>query len=124
MSYVGWELPPEERARLLGLFWPAYPDLVAHHVTLKAGAKDDFPLPAATQGVVVGVADDGVAVQALVVEIDGTTTRPDGGTFHLTWSLDRAQGVKPVDSNRVLRALGWSATAPVPVRLQPKRFDR
>lgn len=123
MSYVGWALPPEERARLLGLFWPAYPDLIAHHVTL-AFPAGDRPLPTATEGVIVGEANDGVAVQALVVEIDGSTTRPDGGTFHVTWSLDRAQGVKPVDSNRVIRAQGWRETARVLIRLEPKRFER
>jgi hypothetical protein len=35
----------------------------------------------------VGADDDCAHVQALVVEIGGTTRRPDGSTYHATWSL-------------------------------------
>src|SRR5919107_332704 len=61
------------------------------------------------KGVVVGVADDGAGVQALVVEIGGTTRRPDGSTYHVTWSL--GPGRRAVESNDVIRACGWTAAA-------------
>ena len=35
----------------------------------------------------IGRADDGESLECLVVEIDGTTDRPDGSTYHITWSL-------------------------------------
>jgi hypothetical protein len=35
----------------------------------------------------MGVADDGAGVQALVVEIAGTTRRPDGSALHIARSL-------------------------------------
>ena len=58
-----------------------------------------------------------------MVEIEGATERPDGATFHITWSLDRARGRAPKDSNRVLAERGWDALAePVPVTLVPARF--
>ena len=56
----------------------------------------------------VGVADDGAGVQALVVEIGGTTRRPDGSAFHIAWSL--GAGRKAAESNDVIRERGWAAT--------------
>ena len=91
--------------------------MVAHHVTLRAKVRADFPLPRETRGVVVGLADDGAGVQALVVEIGGTTDRPGGSTYHITWSL--GPGRDPVESNDVIRTHGW---APLPVR-RPIRLD-
>ena len=64
---VGWLLHPEDRDRLLTAIPPAYPEVIAHHVTLKAGVSPDSPLPSEAQGFVVGIADDGAGVQALVL---------------------------------------------------------
>jgi len=121
-SVLGWLLDETARQELLSLFPPVYPDVVAHHVTLQAKASASVPLPSAHAGEIVGQADDGLGVQALVVRIEGTTDRPDGGTYHITWSLDRSQGRKPVDSNRVIAERGWTTSAPVPIRLNPARF--
>lgn len=119
-GYVGWALPGDERARLLALFPAAYGRMVAHHVTLAHGVPADHPLPAATAGTVVGIADDGAGVQALVVAIGGGTARPDGSAYHITWSL--GPGRKPVESNGVIRARGWTPVEPVPLRLEPRFF--
>jgi hypothetical protein len=73
---AGWLLHPEDRDRLLAVFPFAYPRVVAHHVTLEARVRPGRPLPGDTEGFVVGVADDGAGVQALVVEIGGTTASP------------------------------------------------
>ena len=119
---VGWLLHPEDRERLLAVIPPAYPDVVAHHVTLRAGVPGGFPLPSETEGFVVGVADDGKGVQALVVEIGGTTRRPDDSTYHVTWSL--GPGRRAVESNDAIRERGWTATTERHhVRLEPKVFS-
>ena len=56
----------------------------------------------------------------LVVAIDGTTDRPDGSTYHISWSLDPARGRRAVQSNEVIRRCGWVALdQPVPVKLTP-----
>ncbi len=120
MRVSGWLLDPEDRARLLTLFPPAYPRVVAHHVTLRADVPPGTRPPDGDSGMVVGLADDGAGVQALVVEIGGTTRRPDGATWHITWSL--GPGRQAVESNAVLRARGWTATARHPVRLAPAIF--
>lgn len=120
MPVTGWLLDPEEREALLERFPPEWPDVVAHHVTLDARARDGAPLPTAERGEIVGGIDDGEGLQALVVAIEGTTDRPDGSTYHITWSLDRARGRKPVQSNEVIAARGYRALDdPVPIRLIP-----
>ncbi|HVJ01563.1 MAG TPA: hypothetical protein VM662_05230 [Sphingomonas sp.] len=118
---IGWLLDERDRAALLDRFPPAWPDVIAHHVTL--ASKTDAPLPTATGGEVVGQVNDGEGLQALVVAIDGTTDRPDGSTWHITWSLDRARGREAKQSNDVLRERGWEPVAPpIPIRLIPAAF--
>lgn len=121
-AYIGWALPEAERERLLHLFPAAYPDVIAHHITLVHGVPLDAPIPTVTAGKIVGVADDGERVQALVVAIVGQTQRPDGKTYHITWSIDRAKGAKPVHSNAVISEHGFSPCPPIPIRLIPSRF--
>ncbi|WP_172121955.1 MULTISPECIES: hypothetical protein [unclassified Devosia] len=119
---IGWTLVPSERMALLTRFVPVYPDVVAHHVTLRFGAPAWAALPAERAGDIIGRVDDGVGLEALVLRIGGTSDRPGGGTYHITWSLDRGAGRKPVDSNEVLARLGWTDIEPVCVRLLPGRF--
>lgn len=120
---TGWRLDPAERAELLRRFPPCWPDVVADHVTLASRRAGPRPLPIKREGLIVGRVDDGAGVEALVVEIAGTTDRPDGSTFHITWSLDRARGREPVESNRVIAERGWEALPePVPVALVPALF--
>ena len=120
---TGWKLSAEERERLLERFAPRFGDIVADHVTLDAEAGPETPLPRETAGEIVGETDDGAGVQALVVRIGGTTDRPGGGTYHITWSLDRASGRRAEESNEVIARLGWRPLAePVPVALRPARF--
>jgi hypothetical protein len=119
--YTGWLVDPGAREALLERVAPRYPRVVAHHVTLKFGDRAASP-PQDTTGEIVGEADDGAGVQALVVRIAGATERPDGGVFHITWSL--AQGREARESNDVIRARGWRPLArPLPVRLLAKPPD-
>ena len=118
---VGWLLDPADRAALLGRFPPRYPEVVAHHVTFKRGDRDAHP-PTETAGQVVGEADDGRGVQALVVAIGGTTIRLDGSSYHITWSLGSGRMAK--ESNDVIRDLGWTPLAqPILIRLQPRTSE-
>jgi hypothetical protein len=116
--YTGWLVDPADRERLLQRFRPRYAEVIAHHVTLKFGDRQARP-PTETRAEIVGEADDGEGVQALVVRIDGTTDRPDGSTFHITWSLGPGRQAK--ESNDVIARQGWSPLSePSPVRLLPK----
>ena len=121
-TVVGWLVDEPQKAGLLAMFPPAYPDVVAHHVTLSVGVGEPLPAPATAE--IVGVADDGDGVQALVVKLGGTTDRPDGSTYHITWSLDLAKKRHAVESNKVIAERGWTAlAAPVPVAVTPGRWD-
>lgn len=117
-GFVGWTLDPAEREALLKRFPPRYPETVADHVTLKFGDLG-ARLPTETSGEIVGEADDGRGVQAMVVRISGTTDRPDGSTYHVTWSLGPGRRAK--ESNDVIRDGGWIPFPdPVPLKLKPR----
>lgn len=118
---TGWEIDHDDRMRLLDALAPAYPEVVADHVTLKMNVGPDEPLPAPATGEIVGHANDGKGVQAMVVRIGGTTDRPGGGTYHSTWSL--GPGRDGIESNDVIAARGWTPLAsPIAVELHPARF--
>ena len=119
-SVIGWLLAEDDREKLLQQFPPKFEKTVAHHVTLKSEAERD-PLPNDVEAEVVGHTDDESGVEAMVVAIDGTTARPDGSTYHITWSL--GDGRRARESNDVIRERGWQRLdQPIPVKLEPGRF--
>jgi hypothetical protein len=74
------------------------------------------------EATVIGQADDGAGVQALVVALNGGSDRWDGSTYHITWSLE--PGRKAVESNDVIAAPGWQAIEDGPtVRLEAARWE-
>lgn len=120
-SVTGWKLPRDERERLLQRFPPRYENVVADHVTLNVGATAGTPLPRQVEAHVIGRADDGSSLECLVVRIDGSAGRPDGSTYHITWSLGRNRRAR--ESNDVLRAMHWEHfDKPIPIKLDPARF--
>jgi hypothetical protein len=120
-TVIGWKLPREARQRLLERFPPKYENVIADHVTLRSGATPRTPVPPYVDARIVGRADDGESLECLVVELDGTTHRPDGSTYHITWSL--GPGRRAVESNDVLRERGWqNIPVPIPIDLVPARF--
>jgi len=96
--------------------------VIADHVTLNVGASAQTPLPRRPDtSRIVGHADDRSGVECMVVELDGTTDRPDGSTYHITWSL--GPGRKARESNDVLRERRWKPLpAPIDISLEPARF--
>lgn len=118
---IGWKLDPGRRAELLRLFPPLYPNVVADHVTLASNVAPGAPLPEAAEAQIVGRADDRAGVEAMVVCLNGTTNRPDGSTFHITWSL--AEGRAAHESNAVIALRGWTGLdPPLPLALTPARW--
>lgn len=115
---LGWKLDREERARLLEQFPPRYAKAVADHITEKPNPPD---LPHEVKAVIVGRTDDDKGVEAMVATVDGTVDRPDGSTYHITWSL--AEGRRAKESNEVLKERGWKELDhPIPVTVTPARF--
>ena len=121
-TVTGWKLPEVERELLLSQFPPKYENVAADHVTLRTGATPETPLPRKPgEAHVIGRADDGESLECLVVALDGTTNRPDGSTYHITWSL--GPGRRARESNDVLRDQGWKVLdEAIPIELEPARF--
>src|SRR5919199_6254124 len=104
-TVIGWKLDRDQRKELLQQFPPRYANVVADHVTLRSRASRGAALPHEPLGEIVGRAADGKGVEAMVVSIAGTTDRPDGSSYHITWSL--ADGRRAKESNDVIRDCGW-----------------
>ena len=114
-AIVGWKLDRDERRILLEQHPPRYAEAIADHVTLQVGTKD---LPDDVRASIVGRTNDDDGVEAMVVSIDGTTDRPDGSIYHITWSL--GPGRKAKESNDVLKERGWQELDhPIPITLTP-----
>jgi hypothetical protein len=121
-SVIGWKLDRAEREDLLRRFPPNYGDVIADHVTLETNAQNK-PLPDPVKASIVGRADDEDSLECLVVSVDGTTDRPDGSTFHVTWSLDKSKGRRARESNDLLKDRGWSGfDQAIPMTVEPARF--
>ena len=119
---TGWKLGRKHRRELLKRFPPRFRNVVADHITLASGAAGDAPRPQETQGEVVGRADDGKGVEALIVAIGGTTDRPDGSFYHITWSLEPGREAR--ESNDMLASQQWvMLDEPIPVTIEPARFE-
>lgn len=108
VGYLAYELDSASRAQLLEVFPPRFPDVIAHHITIQYGVAKpaDDQLGERVSINVVGHAEDD-SLEALVVEVLGRMERPDGKTYHCTWSLDRSKGRKPVQSNGLIKAAGF-----------------
>lgn len=120
-SVIGWKVDRAERDRLLARFPPAYGETVADHVTLSSRVAPDSALPDEDFGEIVGRSNDGKGVEAMVVRIGDTTDRPDGSTYHITWSLGPERHAR--ESNDVIRSCGWvPIDPPVRVTLRPEAF--
>lgn len=121
-SVIGWKLDRRQREELLRRFPPRYPDAIADHVTLRSDARGDS-LPPPVEARIVGRADDDDSLEAMVVTVDGTSDRPDGSVFHITWSLDEAKGRRAKESNDLLKQRGWQQfDEPMPIEVEPARF--
>lgn len=118
---IGWKLDTAQRSTLLERFEPRWPNVVADHITLDAQAADRDKLPNDRGASITGYASDGEGVEALVVAIGGDVRRPDGGTYHLTWSLDK--GREASESNDVIASHGWrKLDQPVMIRIVPAKL--
>jgi len=77
-------LDPDCQEMLLKLFPPHYPKTSNYHITM--GTKVPGVIP--NEILVIGVANDQVGIQALILCVDRQRFRPDGNPYHITWSYD------------------------------------
>ena len=113
---TGWKLDRQQRDELLRQYPPRYPHAVADHVTFTPFGVEPVPEPVSGARI-VGKADDDSGVEAMVVELNGSTRRPDGGTWHITWSLGHGRQAK--ESNQVIAAQGYEPANGPALNLTP-----
>lgn len=119
-EYIAYTFNNMTRQRLSELFPPKYSDFIGHHITYKFGVSANTPLPTGVEiAKIVGYADDRIGIEALVVELNGTTQRPDGNVFHITWSLDRQNGYTPKDSKNLVKQ-GFESVDPIEIAVKPE----
>lgn len=103
MSYTGFELDQNTISKLMSKFPPRYPNVYVHHVTFCMGRNvallQTNPLIKA-----YGYVTDGESIEAILVTVNGNFNRPDGRKYHITMSLDKEKGRKPVHSNDLIEA--------------------
>lgn len=114
MSYEAFVLPAGVRSLMEQNYPPKFPEFIGHHITHVYGGpfNSEDQYGKAFPFELVGYAmEDGLEAFVVSIGDQGTTRRPDGKLYHLTWSLDRSKGKKPVDSN-ILVAKGFGPVSP------------
>jgi hypothetical protein len=90
-QYLAFNLSDASRESLMQAFPPKFKRVICHHITL-AFEPTSEAVEAMTEGFrgkklrVVGYAAD-PSLECFLVEVDGTTVRPDGAAFHITHSV-------------------------------------
>jgi hypothetical protein len=123
-GYDAYVLPQNIRSELKKHFPPKYPEWIGHHATLSFGKPKDEALPYDQEVPidVIGYAEDD-GIEALVIAVNGEEFRPDGKRYHITWSLDRSKGRKPVHSNDVIASQGFDKINPIRISGQLKYIN-
>lgn len=117
--FTGYELTTSTRNQLLEIFPPKYERVICNHITEKYGVAKNAPAPEMPSNIcVIGYIDSGDGVEGLLVEINGSTVRPDGAKYHITLSI--ATNRKPVDTNKYTD--NAEIIDPIPLRVEPKNF--
>ena len=110
MSYIAYTLTKSARSKVLAAFPPKFSDVIAHHITYKFGVTKAESIPHPPSSVkVIGYSSD-ASLEALVVEVNGKSFRPDGKRYHITLSLEK--GRKPVESNTLILKNGFEEVKP------------
>lgn len=111
-GYLAFTVPAQAREELAKRFPPKFPEFIGHHITYEFGVPTHFKVPEGTATIkVIGYAEED-GLEALVCTVEGRDLRSDGRRFHITWSLDRAKGKKPVMSNDLISRTGFSPVEP------------
>jgi len=122
--YTGYLLSDNSRKILMETFPPKYPDVIAHHITETFGVPANHPPPQSPDSVeVIGYVDNSDGVEGLVVSINGNTDRPSGGTYHITWSIDKSKGYKPFHTNNYLSNFS-KLDSTIPIEVIPQTFKK
>lgn len=106
MGYIAFVLDDKSRTKLLRMWPTSHPDVICHHVTLEFGVPETRLVQMMEELGPVRINVRGIAkndsVEALLVTVNDRAVRPDGKIYHITHSIDRLKGAKPVHSNELV----------------------
>ena len=113
-AYLAFKLSDATKQEILDLYTPRYKKVDCDHVTLEftnptEEVRQEFE---GASMEVVGY-QFGPGTDCLVVKVNGSINRPDGGIFHITLSVKG--GHKAVESNDLLKLQGYNKTIPFPI---------
>lgn len=119
--YTAYVLTEESRDMLQERFPPQYSKFIGHHITINFGVPADTEVPENAQIKVVGRKDSGDGLEVLVVSVNGSTQRENGGIYHITWSLDPDK-YAPKDSNALLQdsVSKYTVSLPISIETEPQ----
>jgi len=119
--YTAYVLTDESRSQLEEKFPPKYSKFIGHHVTIDFGVPADTEIPETAEIKVLGKKDSADGIEALVVSVNGKTTRSDGSIYHITWSLE-SDKYSPKDSNSLLKSafFKYKMTLPILIETEPQ----
>jgi hypothetical protein len=120
MSYSAYLLEETSKNQLFKHFPPKFTKVIAHHCTYKFPDKE--PAPLLQSAYVIGYACN-EKIECLVIKIDNSYQRSHGGIFHITWSLDPNQKVKPKHSNDLLKTEWQTLSTPIKIILTPALIE-
>lgn len=117
--FTGYELTTSTRNALLEAFPPKYERVICNHITEKYGIAKSEPSPSMPENIeVVGYIDSGDGIEGFLVEVNGSTQRPDGKHYHITHSI--AINRKPVETNNYISDAVKIKS--ISLRVEPKNF--
>jgi len=104
--YTGYAISQINFDEIAKEFPPMFPDVIGHHVTIRLGADVNMIPPTSAFIYLLDHYTDNKSIECFTVQVFDKVKRSDGGTYHLTWSIDRSMGVKPQDSNSLINKSG------------------
>ncbi len=120
--YTAYVLTDAAREKLAKKFPPKYENFIGHHITEQFGVPKDTNTPDPARIKVIGRVDSGDGLEALVVSVDGSQDRPNGGAYHITWSLDPSK-YAPKDSNKLVTNSRFSLSMPIEIETTPQLLN-
>ena len=107
----------------MDLYTPRYKQIDCDHITIEydnpSEELEDKYKNAPLE--VIGY-QSGVGVDCLVVSVNGSIYRPDGGIFHITLSIKG--GHKPLESNALLKQQGYNTLIPFPIQAEAQMLPK
>lgn len=124
--YLAFEIDAPSRAEILSIASGKFRKKDCHHITVAFNVTEEScnelmeSLKDASLEVVGYQSGEGI--DCVAVEVNGSTHRPDGSTYHITISL--APGHKPFESNALLRQQGIQQIIPITIQGELKLLKK